>query len=105
MVVTSPIGDHAPPALAARITIPANNQRSFLSTNFLSKAAITMEVVKLSKTAEKKKVNILNIQSNLTRFVVVILSVMTAKPSCASMSSTIVIAPNKKKSISAISTK
>ena len=104
IVVTSPIGDHAPPAFAARITIPAKNQRVFLSaTSFLSNAHITIEVVKLSSTADMKNVRIEIIHNNFLLLVVVILSVIIEKPSCLSTISTIVIAPNRKKSISAVS--
>ena len=82
VVVTSPIGDQAPPALAATTTIPAKNQRSYLSSiNFLSKETITIVVVKLSKAAEKKKVSTLTIHNNFTLFFVVILSVIIEKPS------------------------
>src|SRR5690554_6814609 len=82
VVVTSPIGDHAPPALAAIITIPEKNQRSFLSPiSFLNSEIITIDVVRLSKAAEKKKVNRQIIQSSFTLLVVFIRLVITAKPS------------------------
>ncbi len=104
MVVTSPIGDQAPPALAAMIIIPANNQRSALSfISFRITAAITMEVVRLSKAAEKKKVVKAKIHISFTLFVVVILSVTTPKPPWASINSTMVIAPKRKNKIPAIS--
>ena len=58
VVVTSPIGDHAPPALAAIITIPAKNFRwSASEMIFRSKETITIAVVRLSRTAERKKAN------------------------------------------------
>ena len=104
MVVTSPIGDHAPPELAARITIPAKNQRSFLSPISLrSRATITIEVVMLSRMADMKKARIQMTHSNFTFFVVAILSVMILNPPCVSISSTMVIAPSRKKMISAVS--
>ena len=105
IVVTSPIGDHAPPALAARIKTPANNHNVSLSLiSFGRRAAITIAVVRLSKTAEKKNVITLKIQIKYTFLFVVILSVIIEKPWWASTNSTIVIAPSKKKRISAIST-
>ena len=66
MVVTSPIGLNAPPALAAITTIPANNKRIFPSgNNLLNKETINMVVVKLSSTAESIKVTIAINQSKL----------------------------------------
>ena len=104
IVVTSPIGDHAPPALAPSMTIPQKNQRVFWSAiNFLNKAHITMEVVRLSNTDDMKNVRIPIIHNNLRLFVVVILFVMMEKPSCLSTISTIVIAPKRKKRISEVS--
>ena len=100
VVVTSPIGVQAPPALAAITTIPIKNILVCLSLiNFLNKETITMVVVRLSRTAERKNVTMLIIQSNLRLSFVVILLVMTSKPSWASISSTIVIAPNRKNKI------
>ena len=64
VVVTSPMGDHAPPALALMITAPAKSHRVGLSAiNFRSKEIITIEVVRLSKAAEKKKVTSLEDES------------------------------------------
>src|SRR5690554_4958514 len=101
VVVTSPIGDHAPPALAAMITIPAKSQRSFLSPiSFLNKEIITIDVVRLSKAAEKKNVKRQIIQSSFILLVVFILLVITANLAGESISSTIVIAPMRKKIIS-----
>ena len=63
IVVTSPIGDQAPPAFAARIKTPAKSHNVSLSLiSFGSNAAITIAVVRLSRTAEKKNVIILKIQ-------------------------------------------
>ena len=104
MVVTSPIGLQAPPALAAMITMPAKVHRSFLSLISLrSSAHITMAVVMLSRAALRKKVMMLSTHIKVTLFVPVILSVITRKPSWASMSSTIVMAPIRKKRMLAMS--
>lgn len=57
MVVTSPIGDHEPPAFAAIITIQAYFKRSVRSgTSLRNTAMITIAAAKLSNKAEKKKV-------------------------------------------------
>src|SRR5438105_14074465 len=57
VVVTSPMGVHAPPALAAITIIPAKNIRMCLSgISFLINDTITMEVVRLSKMEERKNV-------------------------------------------------
>ena len=75
------MGLQAPPALAARITIPPKNQRSCCSGSSLrNRATITMAVVRLSRIAEKKKVMKLSIQSSFTLLVVLIWSVMMLKP-------------------------
>ena len=82
IVVTSPIGDHAPPAFADKMIMPANSHLSSLSLIiFPISVAITIAVVKLSKAAEKKKVIVHKIHINLTFLVVLILSVIIAKPS------------------------
>ena len=82
MVVTSPIGDHAPPALAAIITKPPNNHTlSFFLMILRSNALIIMAVVMLSNPEERKKVIQDMIHNNLTLFDVVIRSVMTLNPS------------------------
>ena len=82
VVVTSPIGDQAPPALADITTIPTNIQRVLTSwISFLRSDTITIVVVRLSSAAEKKKVSTHIIQSNLLEFWVLIRSVITAKPS------------------------
>ena len=104
VVVTSPIGDQAPPAFAATTTMPAKSHLVCLSSiNLRNKDTMTMEVVKLSNNAEKKNVKTQTIQSILTLLRVVIRSVMTLNPSCASTNSTMVIAPIKKNRIDAIS--
>ena len=86
--------------------MPANIQSSSLSfISFVSKADITIAVVRLSKTAEKKKVIVHKIHIKATFLLVVILSVIIENPSWASINSTIVIAPKRKNKISAISTR
>ena len=100
IVVTSPIGDHAPPAFAAITTILAYVQRVCWSLISLrSRESITIVVVRLSSTADMKNVRKLIIHSSLTLFVAVILSVIILKPLCLSTISTIVIAANRKNSV------
>ncbi len=104
VVVTSPIGLHAPPAFAEITIKPANISRSLWEgINLRSRDTITMVVVRLSSTAERKNVRRPTIQTSLRLLVVVIRWVITSKPSCASINSTITMAPSKKKSIPAIS--
>ena len=104
MVVTSPMGDHAPPALAASTIMAAKNHLVCLSeTSFLSNATITIVVVRLSSAADIKKVRKLRIHKSFTFRVVLILSVMILNPSCLSITSTMVIAPRRKKRISEMS--
>lgn len=94
IVVTSPVGVHAPPLFAAIITTLAKSHLSLLSpTSFLSSIVITIAVVRLSSTADMKKVMKAKIQRSLRLFEVVILSVITENPPWTSISSTIVIAP------------
>ena len=104
VVVTSPIGDQAPPALAAITIIPAKNRRISLSgINLRTNETITMVVVRLSNTEDRKKATIQTTQRRAIGFLVLIRSVMNLNPWCASTNSTIVIAPIKKKRICAIS--
>jgi len=57
VVVTSPIGDQAPPALAAMTMLPAKKRRSScLSSSFFISEIITIVVVRLSSTELRKKV-------------------------------------------------
>ena len=106
VVVTSPIGVQAPPAFAAIMTIPTKSSRSFwFRINFRSNETITIVVVKLFKTAERKKVIKPTIQTNLRLSVWAIKLVIISKPSWASINSTIVIAPSRKKRILEISPK
>ena len=56
VVVTSPIGDHAPPAFAAIIISPAYHTRSLLlESNFRSMVINTIVAVRLSMMAGKDK--------------------------------------------------
>ncbi|MEZ5000697.1 MAG: hypothetical protein R2727_08670 [Bacteroidales bacterium] len=55
MVVTSPMGDHRPPAFAAITIILAKNHLVPLSGDCLRRATITI-VVRLSSAAERKNV-------------------------------------------------
>ena len=104
MVVTSPIGENAPPALAAMTIRQANLHLSVLSATILrSNMTMTMVVVRLSNTADMKYVMKESIHRSSFFFLVVILSVMMENPLCASMSSTIVIAPIRKNSVDATS--
>ncbi|MCL1848685.1 MAG: hypothetical protein FWF83_03295 [Clostridiales bacterium] len=73
MVLTSPMGDHAPPAFAAITIIPAKYQRVFFPpTNFHIRLIITMVVVRLSSNDDMKNVIDAIIQSNFTLSVVLI---------------------------------
>src|SRR5665648_116637 len=104
MVVTSPIGDQAPPAFAEITIILAKVHLAFLSAiSFLKRAIMTIVVVRLSRTADMKKVIIPMIQISFTWLAVLILSFITVNPWCWSITSTIVMAPKRKKRISAIS--
>ena len=68
VVVTSPIGDHAPPAFAATThhTYKQPTHR-LVFTNLRNSETITMVVVKLSRMADKKKVNKQMIHNKLGR--------------------------------------
>ena len=106
VVVTSPIGVQAPPALAAMIIIPANHNLSLWSFKILAhKEIITIAVFKLSRIDDKKKVKVAITNINFTKLLVLILSVINEKPLCVSINSTMVMAPNKKKTIEDISDK
>ena len=100
VVVTSPIGVQAPPALAAMMMMPAKNKRSSRrSSNFFISETITMVVVRLSRIALRKKVTKPTSHIRLESCVVRIREVMTSKPLCASTTSTMVMAPIRKKTI------
>ena len=103
MVVTSPMGDHAPPLLAAIMIIPEKIHLSDgLSTNFLKIMTMIIVVVILSKTADMKKAIPAKSHSNVSFLRVVIPFVMILKPACESTSSTIVIAPMRKTRVSQV---
>ena len=58
VVVTSPIGDHAPPALAAIIIIPAYHNLKFLfDTTFCKIEISTIVAVRLSIIADRINAN------------------------------------------------
>ena len=66
VVVTSPIGDQAPPAFAATMINPANQIRSSLFFTIFCKMEInTMVAVKLSIIADNKNANPENIHNNV----------------------------------------
>src|SRR6478735_3351069 len=100
VVVTSPIGVQAPPALAAITIIPAKNKRmSLLGISFRTSESITIVVVRLSSTDDKKNVTQQMIHNNVLGFLVLIRSVMKRNPWCASTNSTMVMAPIRKNRI------
>ena len=81
VVVTSPIGDHAPPALAAIIIRPANHNLSLLSLmSFLSMVMSTIVAVKLSIIADKINANMHIIHSRMLFFLVLMKPFMVANP-------------------------
>ena len=103
VVVTSPIGVQAPPALAAITIKPANNiLSSFSASNFRIKEIMTIVVVKLSRIALRKKLTNPTNHIKEDKRLVLILEVITSKPLCASTTSTIAIAPIKKNTICAV---
>ena len=81
VVVTSPIGDQAPPAFAAITTTPT---KYFLvcesEINLRKRVTMTMAVVKLSKAAEMKNVTIPTIHKSLAEFFVCINWFTNLKP-------------------------
>ncbi|MGY3459863.1 hypothetical protein ACVWW5_005313 [Bradyrhizobium sp. LM3.4] len=103
VVVTSPITVHAPPAFAAMTMREANSRRSSrLAISRWISETMTMVVVRLSRIALRKKVT--KPISHIRRIWLVVLmrEVMTSKPSWASMTSTMVIAPIRKNTICAV---
>ena len=103
VVVTSPIGVHAPPALAAMTMMPAIKCRSSRpsSRRFMSET-MTMAVVRLSRIELRKKVARPTSQTSDDSRWVLIRVVSTSKPSCASTTSTIAMAPIRKNTICAV---
>lgn len=103
VVVTSPITVHAPPALAAITTREANNSRS--SRRAISRwisEIMTMVVVRLSRIELRKNATKPTSHISLAWLVVPMREVMTSKPSWASITSTMVIAPIRKNTICAV---
>ena len=100
VVVTSPMGVHAPPALAAITMMPAKKSRSSrLPSSFFISDTITMVVVKLSRIELRKNVTMPTIHIRSESLVVLMREVITSKPLCASTTSTMVMAPIRKKTI------
>src|SRR5690606_12259629 len=82
VVVTSPMGDHAPPALAAIIMIPAYQILTSRSKIIFWRMEIkTMVAVRLSIMAESMKAKKEKIQSNFFLLLVFTNDFMVAKPS------------------------
>ena len=82
VVVTSPMGDHAPPALAVIIIIPTYQILSSLSLISFVKIEInTMVAVKLSIIADRIKARIATIQSNVFLLLVRMNFLMVENPS------------------------
>ncbi|OPZ10761.1 MAG: hypothetical protein BWZ07_02458 [Alphaproteobacteria bacterium ADurb.BinA280] len=103
VVVTSPMGDQAPPEFAATTMMPAKNSRSScLASSLRISEIMTMVVVRLSRMALRKKVTKPTSHIKLVSFVVRMREVITSKPSCASITSTMVIAPIRKNTICAV---
>ena len=103
VVVTSPIGDQAPPAFAAMTMMPAKNRRSaWLDSSLRISEIMTMVVVRLSSSAERKKVTKPTSHISFDNWAVRMRLVMTSKPLCASTTSTMAMAPIRKKTIWAV---
>mmetsp|Transcript_25197 Transcript_25197/g.42203 ORF Transcript_25197/g.42203 Transcript_25197/m.42203 type:complete len:386 (+) Transcript_25197:1148-2305(+) len=100
VVVTSPMGVHAPPALAAMTTTAPKNWRCLGSLmSFRSREIMTMVEVRLSRMEDMKNVIHPTIHSSLVVSFVLIASVTILNPLCESTVSTIAIAPIKKNTI------
>ena len=100
IVVTSPMGENAPPALAAMITQTAYQMRSLGScTSLRSIIIMTIEVVRLSSTADS--IAVMNaIFQRSERLVFDANAPRTQlKPPCWSTISTIVMAPMRKNNV------
>mmetsp|Transcript_2759 Transcript_2759/g.5173 ORF Transcript_2759/g.5173 Transcript_2759/m.5173 type:complete len:271 (-) Transcript_2759:691-1503(-) len=103
VVVTSPMGVHAPPALAAITTTAPSSLRSSPESPgriFRRSEIMTMVEVRLSRMAERKKVTPPINHINFFLLRVVILLVMRLKPWWESTISTMVMAPIRKNRIS-----
>ena len=100
IVVTSPMGENAPPELAAMITSAAYlNLSSFSGMSFRSIIIITMLVVRLSSIADSRKVRNATRQSKTLLSLVLTQLRTKLNPPFWSTSSTIVIAPMRKNSV------
>ena len=104
MVVTSPMGEKAPPELAAMMTSEAYIIRSLWSVTSLRRIIIiTILVVRLSRMAERKKVR-KAMRHSRARFDFVFITLRTQlNPPFWSTISTIVMAPIRKKRVVAVS--
>ena len=103
VVVTSPIGDHAPPAFAAITINPAyHNLSDLFGTNFWRIEISTIVAVRLSMIADKTNASIEKTHRIAILLLNFIKSLITAKPLKWSIISTIVIAPIRKISISEV---
>mmetsp|Transcript_14481 Transcript_14481/g.45246 ORF Transcript_14481/g.45246 Transcript_14481/m.45246 type:complete len:515 (-) Transcript_14481:296-1840(-) len=101
VVVTSPIGVHTPPALAAiTIIAPKSLRSSSESRSLRMSETITIVTVKLFKMAERKKVSTPTSQKSVLFDETCSRSVNARKPWCASTTSTIVDAARRKKQMS-----
>ena len=81
VVVTSPIGDQAPPALAAITIKPANHNLKFLSLIIFCRIVIsTIVAVRLSIIADNIKASIANIHRRLFLDLVLIKDLIFSKP-------------------------
>ena len=85
------------------MTPAKNNRMSLFGMSFLIREIMTMVVVRLSSTEERKKETQPTIHNKVLGLRVLILSVINRKPWCESTSSTMVMAPKRKKRICAIS--
>ena len=104
MVVTSPMGENAPPLFAASITIDEYMSLSEVSlTTLFNTMTITMAVVMLSSTAERKNVKIVSFHNSPVFDRDFRLFLTKLNPPFASTTSTIAIAPSRKKRISEVS--
>ena len=94
MVVTSPMGDQAPPLLAAMTIRLAKIHRSRCCGMMRRSSMIMMmEVVMLSSTADMKNVIVASSHSSRRLLCVRMREVMTWKPPWVSIRSTMVMAP------------
>mmetsp|Transcript_9158 Transcript_9158/g.20825 ORF Transcript_9158/g.20825 Transcript_9158/m.20825 type:complete len:283 (+) Transcript_9158:1582-2430(+) len=104
VVVTSPMGVHAPPALAAMTTAaPKYLRLSGSGMSLRSSDTMTMVDVRLSRMALMKKVMVPMKYSSSLLVLALMDFVMRLNPWCASTISTMVIAPMRKKSTSDVS--